>query len=125
MLRVSDRECIPVQVSTIVKAIRLGYRTIDTALLYGCCAQSRCIVACFLNSIAVFLLCFGARNHDLIRDAIEQSGIARDEFFLTSKVGFFPTSLDLPEDPSLQDDAVLGEGLFHAYGMQQAWEKQV
>eukprot|EP00439_Symbiodinium_sp_Y106_P083039 s562_g22.t2 len=60
------------QVSTIVKAIRLGYRTIDTALLYG--------------------------NHDLIRDAIEQSGIARDEFFLTSKVGFFPTSLDLPEE---------------------------
>ncbi|CAE7394040.1 unnamed protein product, partial [Symbiodinium sp. KB8] len=60
------------QVSTIVKAIRLGYRTIDTALLYG--------------------------NHGLIRDAIEQSGVARDEFFLTSKVGFFPTSLDLPEE---------------------------
>ena len=40
------------------------------------------------------------RNHEMIRDAIAQSGIARDELFLTSKVGLFPSSMELPQDPA-------------------------
>jgi len=38
------------------------------------------------------------RNHGMVREAIEESGIQRDELFLTSKVGFFPSSMDLPQD---------------------------
>ena len=60
------------QVSTVVEAIRLGYRTLDTALLYG--------------------------NHHLIRAAIAQSGVPREDLFLTSKVGFLPSSMELPEE---------------------------
>lgn len=60
------------EVSTIVAAIQMGYRTLDTALIYG--------------------------NHDMVREAIEESGIHRDELFLTSKVGFFPSSMDLPQE---------------------------
>ena len=40
------------------------------------------------------------RNHQMVREAILKSGIAREEFFLTSKVGFFPSSMALPEDCS-------------------------
>ncbi|CAL1150830.1 unnamed protein product [Cladocopium goreaui] len=50
----------------------MGYRTLDTALIYG--------------------------NHGMVREAIEESGIQRDELFLTSKVGFFPSSMDLPQE---------------------------
>lgn len=60
------------EVSTIVAAIQMGYRTLDTALIYG--------------------------NHGMVREAIEESGIQRDELFLTSKVGFFPSSMDLPQE---------------------------
>jgi len=60
------------EVSTMVEAIRMGYRTLDTALQYG--------------------------NHGMIKDAITQSGIPREDFFITSKVGFFPSSMDFPEE---------------------------
>lgn len=38
------------------------------------------------------------RNHGMIREAMEKSGVDREEFFLTSKVSFFPSSMDLPQD---------------------------
>lgn len=60
------------KVSTILEAIQMGYRTLDTALIY--------------------------RNHQMVREAIVKSGIDREEFFLTSKVGFFPSSMALPEE---------------------------
>ena len=34
----------------------------------------------------------------MVREAIEQSDVDRDDIFLTSKVGFFPSSLEIPED---------------------------
>ena len=38
------------------------------------------------------------RNHHIIKDAIAQTGMARDELFLTSKVGLFPSSMEIPKD---------------------------
>ncbi|CAJ1359072.1 unnamed protein product, partial [Effrenium voratum] len=60
------------EVSTMVAALEMGYRTLDTALLYG--------------------------NHDMVRHALERSTVPREEVFLTSKVGFFPSSMKLPEE---------------------------
>lgn len=34
----------------------------------------------------------------MVRQAIEESGVDRDDIFLTSKVSFFPSSLEIPED---------------------------
>jgi len=59
------------EVSTIVEALRMGYRAVDTALLYG--------------------------NHGMVKKALLESDIPREEIFLTTKVGFFPASMELPK----------------------------
>ena len=48
----------------IVSALDLGFRTIDTALLYGC--------------------------QEAVGKGIKKSGISRDKIKITSKVGYFP-----------------------------------
>ena len=48
----------------VVSALNLGYRTLDTALLYGC--------------------------QEAVGRGIKKSGIARNEIKITSKVGYFP-----------------------------------
>ncbi|CAK9024729.1 unnamed protein product [Durusdinium trenchii] len=60
------------KVSTMVEAIQMGYRTLDTALIY--------------------------QNHAMVRQAMEESHVPREEIFLTSKVSFFPSSLELPKE---------------------------
>lgn len=47
--------------STIVRALKEGYRHIDTALLYG--------------------------THRMVADAIVESGVSRADLFITTKVG--------------------------------------
>lgn len=50
--------------STILKALQAGYRHIDTALIYG--------------------------NHKAVAEALQRSGLRREEVFITSKVSFLP-----------------------------------
>lgn len=93
----------------------MGYRTLDTALIYrslgattfGLAFSNRrrylqlngsvgCVEAMSPDDSRDWTL----RNHQMAREAIVKSGIDREEFFLTSKVGFFPSSMALPEDCS-------------------------
>lgn len=57
-------------VEKIAMAIREGYRMLDTALLYG--------------------------NHQEVGEAVRDSGVPREEFWITTKVSFFPAG-----DPSM------------------------
>jgi len=57
--------------STIKEALRMGYRAVDTALLYG--------------------------NHAMVKKALVESEIPREDIFLITKVGFFPASMELPK----------------------------
>eukprot|EP00471_Norrisiella_sphaerica_P008809 CAMPEP_0184498862 /NCGR_PEP_ID=MMETSP0113_2-20130426/40064_1 /TAXON_ID=91329 /ORGANISM="Norrisiella sphaerica, Strain BC52" /LENGTH=377 /DNA_ID=CAMNT_0026886561 /DNA_START=99 /DNA_END=1232 /DNA_ORIENTATION=+ len=61
----------------IREALKMGYRHIDTALLYG--------------------------THKDVRDAIRESGVAREDIFITTKVGFWPKRFMFPTPPPLRE----------------------
>lgn len=60
-------------VSAVTTAIKVGFRGIDTALLYG--------------------------NQEDIGVALKQIEVPRDQIWVTSKVGFFPQGTTLETDP--------------------------
>jgi len=70
--------------SAILSALKHGYRHIDTALLYG--------------------------NQYAVNDAIRESGIERENLWVTTKVGFFPKNLMLPIPPLLKELLEDGQG---------------
>lgn len=55
-------------VDTLTRALKAGYRHIDTGLLYA--------------------------NHKKIAEAIGRSGLRREQIFITTKVGFWPNTLN-------------------------------